>query len=488
VNLARIRLALSITAVLVAATLLASCTSAPPASLSRSGSSSLPAAHPALSRRPAAPHPTAVWRSAGFRPVSSVRVVGPTAVVYGVIGNRLYLIGLDASTGALRWRNPASGSATTWGVGLDVSAIDGGIAYFGPLTNRSGAARLIIADAAAGRTIRQSAPMEWVDHPDRCDPEDDSPCASLYDRGGDEQFRLDRHTGRLTAVGGPERGYRHVGDELVDPGTRQPDILARMKGTRFVWAHPLAGVFAKGVSTDNGWDFRKFGTTYVGTVYRPLAISQRRRTVTLALGKIPVTAGFRVSDGVTLWRSIGTSIDCMGALSNGDDADPVRCRYTGSVTYHYPPAGKRGRIRTTASRLSVTVEGFDPATERTTWSHRLGAALQLTDGGAPTVIASDHALVIPTPHGREILDRRTGALHPVPSGASFWCSYSADFSLPVAGGTPQRRSATVYGPCTANGTSMPTRVPATVPGVIATEGPQGLRLVSTRIRVVAYRT
>ena len=241
-------------------------------------------------------------------------------------------------------------------------------------------------------------------------------------------------------------------------------------------------LFAPGYSTDNGWDFRKFGDNYVGTLRRQLRGAIKGGTFTVDLAHDLLTSGFAVVTGDVRWQRHGTSIDCEGTLEPPDTV-PVRCRYTGSISYHFPTHGK-GQMRVTTSGLRVTVEGFDPADGSTTWSHRLGALTSLVDDGSRSIIASEREALIRTPGRPTIVNLANGATRPVAAGETFWCSYTQSFTQ-----TPQlgvEKVGYLTRICDANGKPA-TTLPRSVPALVSTPGPGGLRLVSTAAAVVAYR-
>lgn len=446
----------------------------------------------AAAHAPVAPRLRTVWTSSGVRPVTAVGVIGSTALVYGQAGHRLYLYGLDASTGRVRWHREASTAATTPGVDLYVAEVDGSVAYFGPMTSvATGAARMIVADPSTGRTLGQSPPQRWTGRPHPCSDTDLAPCASAFDQAGAvTEYRLDVRRGTLRAV---DAGYREVGEGLVDPLLRNPEFLEHRVNGETVWGRPLAALFDPGYSTDEGWDFEKFGEYYVGTVGRPLRVVDKyTRRVDLAQDLL--TAGFGESEGTLWWQQHGTSVNCLGALSLGTDQPyPVRCRYTGTITYRYPRAG--GVPQVIPSGVSVIIEGFDPLGSTATWSHRLGAAMSLVDGDQRLVAVSDQEVLLRVPAGTFVLNVKTGSLVAAPSGGRYWCQRDQSFDeagVPApssglsSGRIPHQGRLTSVCDAAGHRVTNPAEWPGSVPTAVSAEGPSGLRLVATADGVIAF--
>lgn len=484
-------------AALIAACVCAGCTGGggrrwPVATASRSGSApsgTSPAPAPPAATSPAAtspattsPAPVPVWASRGVRPVSPVSVIGTTALVYGDTAAHLYLYGLDARTGRMLWRRSASTSGTTPGVALQVSEVHGQVAFFGPMAPHTFRARLMLVDAATGRIRARSVPMTWLDTPAACSEADPVPCAAAsVPSGPPRRYRLDPRSGRLRAVA---QGSRGLGDGLVDPLSRNPESIEHWAHGKYVWGQDVVNLFDPGYTTDNGWDFEKYGDMYVGTLQRIPPGTVTRRAWTIHAGRDVLTAGFDVGDGRLWWQQHGTSIGCGSSLWLGaDPPTPVWCRYTGTITYH---AGTAGRAPTvTTSGFSVRVQGFDPEGGRVLWSRSFGAATTLAPGaGAGGVAVSDRAVLLRVPAGPVVLDVVTGAVRSPRAGESFWCRQRREFAE-----TPRSTPAhvgEVIASCDLQGRPA-ADVPPVVPLAVSTQAPGGLRLVATAGAVIAYR-
>lgn len=442
--------------------------------------------------RSAQPRPALrlAWQTTGFGPVSPVKVLGRVALGYGVVGKRLYLYGLRTDDGRVLWRHAASTSATTQGVDVGVTTIGGLVTYFGPLAGtRDAAARLVAAVPATGRVVASSVRMEWASTPHPCERAPNVPCATAYtpQAHADVEYRLNLRNGSIDIVPGDLDGYREVGDELVDPLSRAPEYVERRAAGRTVWTRRLSELFGPGTTTDSGWQFNKYGTVYTGTVYAGIDAYTFHRTERIDLARQPVTAGFRAADGALLWRRPGTSVDCAGTLSTGASRPvPVRCRYTGTITLHYPPVGTRGTVTSTTSGLAVTIEGFDPQTGRTTWSRPMGATKSLFSSARDTELRTDTDVLI----GTRVLELRTGRFVTATRGDTFWCRRQREFAESPAtiGGKRhlEVHLGTVAEPCDVDGRTTaapPTSVPSSLSDIAG-----DLRIVATPTAVRAYRS
>lgn len=429
------------------------------------------------------PHLVRVWSFDDITPESAVQVVDGVAVGYGTQHGQLVIFGLDATTGRLLWRHAASMSRVTEGVAVQVSVVHDAVVYFGPYQRfRDEAAQMISADPRSGQTRSATRPLPWSRVPYACPRAPARICSTTLGAGGvSVEWSVDPDTGAVSSAGDQSSGGRDIGADLIDPLQREPELIERRIGERRIWLRRAEEIFGPGVSTDHGWLFDKYGDTYAGTLGAPGRMSPDKRTYVEDLARSDVSAGFRASDGALLWRARGTYVACNGVLER-DDPVPVRCRYRGHVTYRL--AADHNRIvGTTTSGLSVVIEGFDPASGRTRWSHDLGAARAMVgDGVVP--IASDTQSVVRIAGVYRVLDLRTGATSAA-SAPAYWCLDDRTFhAVPQA--PTEYRVGEVVSACRADGAKT-TAVPATAPDAVCVAGPDHVRLVAMADAVVAYR-
>jgi hypothetical protein len=87
-----------------------------------------------------------------------------------------------------------------------------------------------------------------------------------------------------------------------------------------------------------------------------------------------------------------------------------------------PPSG---HFETTASKLNVVMEGFDPRTGRTTWSKRLGSAPVFADVEGDVAFTGTRSMVIGTSRGAVEINLKTGRSKTPAANSAFWCRHTA---------------------------------------------------------------
>lgn len=435
------------------------------------------------------------WVREDLDPVTEAHVVDGTVLVLVAEGGGMQLVGLDPATGETRWSDEASPGYAPPGTSVGFSEIgDDGVAYLRPAGGDL-LAELVLADAATGQQRWTSDPLEFIGPPGACDDGED--VCGLADIGAGTQ--LVRFLGE--GVVRPEpfpTGARGLGTDLLELGTRDPEVLAGYADGEVRWRTPLAEVFGDGYSTDYGWMFATYEDgSVVGTVGQdvPLVLP-----VIVDEGRY-VTAGIGAADGRPRWRDVGTSFTChsrlvvlMGEGGTHEDAEgwrpwPVRCRTVGTVTFESLDADGVPEIE------RVVAEGFDPATGETTWSVELDPSI-LTDEDVDRrpPLAGEQGLVVPGLDGPVVLDVQDGTTEPLGDDDVLWCRTEATFEIdeawisgePEAEPITERRGGVLAEPCRADGSAV-RGAPAAFPSSIA--APAGdVTVVSTPGGVVGYRS
>ncbi len=430
---------------------------------------------------------TLVWRSSGFTPRSPVHVIGSVAVVYGSVGDQLFLFGLDETSGVTRWQVPASGSSIAPAVTLDVTTIGGRVVFYGATSAATeNVARMQALDPGTGVIVASSSPQRWVSAPVSCDSAQVTACAGTeVGAGGWSAFVVDLRTGRTTLTQGV-RPFRQVGDELVDSLARSPEQLSRLVNGRAVWTVPLADAFGATATSDDGWDFQTFAGAgvVVGTVLRTVGVDAAYGS-SLDLTTAPSTAAVSLATGATVWHQSGVSVDCLGAVRSSapDGANaPIRCRYTGGMS-----VDPTGDIGVTAD-YTVALEGYDPATGATIWTADFGNDFALVHSDNPLPLLQDDQAVVTTRRGDRVwVDLRTGAQQPASDSAIYWChsntAYQQSPRPTTAVDVPNDRLGSVEYPCQPSGLQV-SRYPSAVPSALG-ERVGNAVLIATSDGVVA---
>jgi outer membrane protein assembly factor BamB len=428
--------------------------------------------------RPVHPQKPTGWVRSDLTPVSQPVLAEGRLILYVEAGGGLQVVALDPETGRTLWHDNASPGNVTAGVAPFLGVAGSIVTFLRPVDNHTGSAQVVGVDAATGRQVWRSPTGMFTDWPASC-PGDPGDICTTGSYAGVQQLTVRQIQGSdggpLEAIVIPQStGGRTLGDDLFDPGTRDPEQLVSVNvdDGSVAWTRPLASVFpAPGTSTTYGWDFDRVPAAglFVGWA-GPKPVSLTTTSVVFRLSQ-NMTAGFRISDGTVAWRSAGTQyacgqpLPCPGTL--GADFPPpttgLRFRATGTITY--------SESSTSLSRgADVKVEGFDLATGTTLWSYDAGRDSSLLSQTPP--LLGPYVVALPSPGGGMVaLNLATGARSPVAAGAVAWCQSTVGYKTQV-GWRTLTTSALQYvrvgqqaiKPCRASG--APVAVPKTVPAFV----------------------
>jgi hypothetical protein len=445
-----------------------------------------------------------VWATSGFEAKTSPTFIGGTAVLYGAVGDALYLIGLDPANGAERWRRPASAAAFPPSTEVKVVRVGDFVAYLRPVEDDR-LSQIVLIDPVSGVDQVASEPMEWSSLPEVCDDDDSYVCGSAYDRSsGDEtipsrHFRMDRASGATTLV--PEKTedasrYTRLYNDFVQVNGAPVETVGIVKDGTLVWSRPLADIAGAGATLDHGW--------YANDEHGDIPISYLSVTVGWAEadGKFPpldlatnlVTVGVNSTDGSVVWSQPGTWIGCRDGLparsemsTPGSWSPALWCRYTGRLDS--TPTGHDYRL-TTPSDLTVSLERVNVQTGQPVWSVPLGAepSVAVDSNGVRVGLLDDHRLLI----GGQVLDVVDGSTRPPADGETFWCPRSQSFTQARAwngvDGSVRydRRIEGEFFLCGGASNAI-SGIPTAIPRAASSGTDDGLWFVSTPDGVVAYR-
>lgn len=405
-----------------------------------------------------APGLTEVWRVSSITPIGQPVTAGDAVVVYGTEGRDLYLYGVAVADGAVRWRQAASPSRVVSGIPVGPSVMDGRVAYFRPDPSAELAARLVVASAETGDDLLVSEPAHFTSHPRSCDDGTDVCVTAVEGDGstGSRRFSVEAG-GRVADADATPPHARFVGDDLLDLGQRQPELLAGFAEGTVRWRSPLARHFPDGFTTDEGWHFGLYRSAglHVGSVGS--ADGEEPSVVVVDLGQSH-TAAIDTATGSSAWQAPGTSflcsskVDLYRTVAEGrTELWPVRCRYRGVARYD------RVSGRPSYDGLDVTMEGFDPATGRTTWSLPLGAAEAFMKEGYEAIAVGDTEVLVHGATGPLIVDLADGSTRSPAKEETFWCGtngflqYRESRRFSDGRSSDRWRGGTLLSRCTADG-------------------------------------
>lgn len=403
-------------------------------------------------------------------------VAGPVAVADTVVvlaeaavDGQIQALGLDPTTGKIRWQVPATPSGVTPAAPLRVVHDDATVYLMAPQPglNQSPRATLTAIDAATGRPRWTTQPVEFSDVPQFCDDTRASLCATAEAvRGGEYRsglLRVDARTGAVQSWRDDPRLLRRLDHDLfqVYIGDDTSVVAEADAAGRLRWQTPVARLVAAGFTPDEGWTVLRAGSLYVASFGFPSKETPDEHVLDLSKA---ATVGFDRTTGRRRWIDRGSAVNCRGAFADLPDGIFLRCRYRGIET-------DTGYGTPTADRLDVTVERFDPATGKTLWQWHAGNAQALTGAEPPTrprLSATEFSVQEST--GRVIgLDVRTGRRRALNGRAIGWClSRNVYDSVAVPTGydghSVYRRGVNQIRPCDGGG-RRPPHLPPPVPGV-----------------------
>ena len=406
--------------VLVIATLGAGCASAPAPAGIISAAPSVPLtaiAGPELALR---------WRKPELQAIDQPMVIAGLAIAVVADREQLFLVAIDPATGQKLWRQEIGSGAARRGARVrPVQIGDDKVAYLRPVHGASleGYAELVIADVRSGRDLVKSPTALFRSPPVACGHET-AVCITTEESGADrrEHVRLELATGAYVVDNRniPRRAGLmsvHNGAELFDFGDGPDNTLGLMRDGRMAWHLRFREAFPHRLARSDGlfWHLYRDPQVIVGSII--IGYPGNGRWV-YELATDNATVGLSEATGKVLWRDVG-SIHCW----IGIDHAPVRCRSRGTVTYEEDGPSSFDNV-------AVTVEGFDPATGKTTWATPVGRAEDLAEGGHPPAIAGATMVAIARPERWLVLDYVTGAAAPAAPDATFWCMASAHYAYP----------------------------------------------------------
>jgi outer membrane protein assembly factor BamB len=393
--------------------------------------------------------PQAAWINDELKPIGQPLAVGSVAVgIASASGRGVAVVGLDPATGRKLWEQPATPSGVAPGVRVSVARVGSDrIAYFRPTRTDIPYAELVLADAATGADVAKSDEEVFASGPHPCGSGQDVCAVAATPQHA--MLRLEAATGRSLIDGDPlPPGARNVGDGgLIDLGDRPGDTLALLREGRVWWRTQVGAAFPPGFSTDNGWSWQLYREAhlYVGSVEGP-SVRDGTRVVN-DLGRTSATAALSERDGSVVWRDDGSTVSFHFEIVDS----PVRCRRRGTVV------SDTGTTTESFHDVDVTLEGFDIATGKTTWSVPLGAATSLVGGNAFPIIAGPTQAVLNAAAGPMVVDFVSGKVTPPAVGATFWCGsgrpylFSPPYPLPDGSVTFERRGGVLATICDAQG-------------------------------------
>lgn len=255
------------------------------------------------------------WARSDLAPVTQPYVAGGRFILYTALSGVLQVVALDPADGRTVWQATASGSSITPGVVPGIGVFGDTVTFLEP-AGPDPTAKMVGVDGRSGTVKWTAEPAgQYFDWPLPCVDDPTAVCTT----GGVTGTKSSRLVRFRAADGKPLPAplisttdvARQLGPDIFDPGTRSPEQLVAVNGATVAWRRPLASVFPlPGSSSDTGWDFDRVPALglFVGSVGGPPVTATAGRIVS-DLSKV-ATAGFRISDGTTIWRNPGSQYVC----------------------------------------------------------------------------------------------------------------------------------------------------------------------------------
>ena len=399
-------------------------------------------------------------------------VAGDVAVVIAKeSGKRLKIVGVNTKTGNQIWSHPTGPNKVVAGyqilpnVTKTASGRDQVVYYDAPKKPGSGPDDLrggiASVDPATGKIDFTSRSVHGATPIGSCSDGHDVCIQGDTDTGQFTDLRLDLDKKKfIPSTDNVPSNARPIGaDGLFSTNSRPGERLGVQREDEQLWSTPLGRMFGPDFTTDNGWEFvHETGPDrYTGLVGHP-SVSGKPDDPTYSLDDSAM-ASFGGKDGKVIWAEKGmepcfkpTDFDDEGDLD--EIAHPVRCAVSGSIT-HSESGDSTGKDAT------ATIQGYDPETGKTTWSHPLppDAAKELVEEKNAIVIRDRKKIVAKLKDGPKLIDLANGKTADAGKG-TFMCQTANtrfDYVLPwinPEGKRIYKRGGTgLFFPCAADGSA-----------------------------------
>ena len=337
---------------------------------------------------------TRIWR-ADVDALGQPRISGSTAVVLvRAPHSQIEIVGIDVRDGSELWSHRYSPGHAPPGYAMDpfIAVADDGTESVvfqrpeGEVTSKSSwFIPLVAVDPATGATLVETFPIATYEPVGDCTDDTDA-CVLASDEETRRTARLDLDSLELFEDdSGIPADARSLGDGgLYSTADRPDERIGRVLDGRKLWEVPARELFGDGYGSDSGWSFEYDAENerYIGNIGKLLPEGRREAylrggTLRHDLAEDQLVAIDAVK-GERLWTKRGVVNSCQPKSPDEQDVSPaVWCRQSGIGSF------RRGDDLPTYQNLRVTLEGYDPATGKRTWS------APLTDRGGLAMLDGD---------------------------------------------------------------------------------------------------
>lgn len=386
-----------------------------------------------------------VW-TADVDPLGQPMVLGDAKTGFTVVviakesGGRLKIVGVDNESGKQLWSHPLSPNHVVPGIALiprttETAAGEKRVVFYLAPNKPSKSDEddlttpLVAVDPRTGKIERKSPKIYAAEAPDSC--EDDTDVCMKGALEGEREYsnlRVDLESGKVSRVkeGAPKDARLIGADGLFSSGDRPGEKLGVYRKGKTLWSTSVDTLFGPGRTSDGGWAFthEEGPDRYTGFLGQRngKAAGTADAPYVYDLGKQTLTS-FNGADGSILWQKQGAD-RCFEPTDFDDEQKvdvidhPVRCAMSGTFTVI---DDKR-----TVQDVAMTIEGYDPETGKTTWSHKMpaAAAADYQMMSPRVLIRGGHTIVATLAKGPVLIDVATGKFVKT-TGQTFMCQTDA---------------------------------------------------------------
>lgn len=357
-----------------------------------------------------------VWVNNDVKPISQVEVASGVPVLVTRVGPTPTLVGLDPTTGAVKWQRPLTSSGIVPGIALSFHVTKAGqVAYLTPASDGASSARLVVVDPRGGSSeTARSSTRVFLSYPDDCE-EATGICVDVQDGDNGRPLRLAPGARDLAATAAPTASTRSsigpgglVRYQAGDGTVR----IARQVGAKLLWDRSETEIFGSGYSTNGGWKFerdQKRGIFY-GTVGADVV-----NLNTFPASRSVVSFALKEQSGDVVWRQAGADSFCDRDVTGKPDDPWLACIWTAGEV----------RIKDstmTPTKMTYDIARLDPATGRTLWRHPVGRMPDKPFENPGFDLTGDSAVIATVPGKSLRLDVQSGAMRAATNADVGWRS------------------------------------------------------------------
>ncbi len=366
--------------------------------------------------------PTLAWTFTSAVPLTQPVAASKAIVLYTRGAEGLTLEGLDPVSGRSIWHRPASPGNDGPNDGIVPNIAGDRVVYLRDNGEVAHSARIVVADANTGADLSVSSGYFFVR--DWLRPCGHDICFGTRDSSGWGTVRVDVATG-LTAVEPPfdQSMQIPIGAGLIRTFKQDSSIIASTTGLITFQIPALSVVPADYSTLNTSFKLWPAAGAYVGEFIE--AYDPGKVVTSVQLGRRSLMVAIDATTGKKLWSTTDANTGCLAwEFSQAQQRFPVRCRWGKNATEE-SVAGS-----TVFHSATVSVEGYDPKSGRTTWTVPLAA--RTAENQLIAYATAENTLLAPGPAGLVLIDLSTGKARPAPGSQGWYCRHDVSSPLGIS--------------------------------------------------------